>query len=44
MSNSSSIPNNTAVAFNMLVASLLDVVRDQQHAEATSAYPAGAPR
>src|SRR3954451_24847003 len=42
-SNSSSIPNSTAVAFGILAASLLDVVRDQQHAEAASPYPSGTP-
>src|SRR5215207_645901 len=34
--NSSSSPNNTDVASDMLVASLLDVVEDQQHVGATS--------
>src|SRR5215203_4481871 len=34
--NSSSSPNNTDVASDMLVASLLDVVGDQQHVGATS--------
>jgi hypothetical protein len=34
--NSSSSPNNTDVASDMLVASLLDVMRDQQHLGATS--------
>ena len=34
--NSSSSPNNTDVASDMLVAPLLDVVRDQQHVGATS--------
>src|SRR5215210_7472792 len=42
-SNSSSIPNNTAVAFDILAALLLDVVRDQQHAEAASPYASGTP-
>jgi hypothetical protein len=42
-SNSSSIPSRTAVPFDMLVASLLDVVRDQQHVGATSPNQSGAP-
>lgn len=42
-SNSSSILNSTEVAFGILAASLLDVVRDQQHAEAASPYPSGTP-
>src|SRR5215204_309638 len=36
--NSSSSPNNTDVASDMLVASLLDVVEDQQHVGATSPH------
>src|SRR5215204_3527336 len=38
--NSCSRPNNTDVASDMLVAPLLDVVRDQQHVGATSPSPA----
>jgi hypothetical protein len=37
---SCSRPNNTDVASDMLVAPLLDVVRDQQHVGATSPSPA----
>jgi hypothetical protein len=41
MLNSSSIPNSADVAFDILVASLLDVVEDQQHVGATSPNQSG---